>query len=289
MAKIVLYNPRSVFYTMPLALVALGSCIDRSRFEVVIVDGRLEADPVAAVLREIEGALLLGITVLTGDPIRDALQVSRAAKARRPDLPVVWGGWHPSLFPLETLNEPSIDVTVRGQGEATFVELVERLAGGGDLGELHGIAFRVDGQAKLNPPRPIVAMDDLPAADYGLLPVERYFSLRSNVKSTTFLRSAAISAAPSAPIRSFTAVAGRPSLRPEWAKRSKRCGSGITSPNWRSKMRLSSPMPSARRKSPSSSCNAISGSTGPPRFALTRVSGSMRRGSLSACARVYVG
>ena len=46
MAKIVLYNPRSVFYTMPLALVALGSCIDRSRFEVVIVDGRLEADPV---------------------------------------------------------------------------------------------------------------------------------------------------------------------------------------------------------------------------------------------------
>ena len=177
--KIVLYNPRSVFYTMPLALVALGSCIDQRQFEVLIVDGRLETDPVAAVLREIEGALLLGITVLTGDPIRDALQVSRAAKARRPDLPVVWGGWHPSLFPLETLNEPSVDVTVRGQGEATFVELVERVAGGGDLDQLEGIAFRRDGEAKLNPPRPIVAMDDLPAANYALLPVERYFRLKA--------------------------------------------------------------------------------------------------------------
>ena len=177
--KIVLYNPSSVFYTMPLALVALGSCIDQSRFEVLIVDGRLEADPVAAVLREIEGALLLGITVLTGDPIHDALQISRAAKARRPDLPVVWGGWHPSLFPLETLQEPSVDVTVRGQGEATFAELVERVAGGEDLDQLNGIAYRHDGQAKLNPPRPIIAMDDLPAANYELLPVERYFSLKA--------------------------------------------------------------------------------------------------------------
>lgn len=177
--KIVLYNPRSVFYTMPLALVAVGSCIDQREFEVRVVDGRLEGDPLAAVLHEIEGALLLGITVLTGDPIRDSLQVSRAAKARHPDLPVVWGGWHPSLFPMETLSEPSVDVTVRGQGEATFAELVERLAGGKDLDHLNGIAFRKDGQAVLNPPRPIVAMDDLPAADYELLSVERYFGLKA--------------------------------------------------------------------------------------------------------------
>jgi anaerobic magnesium-protoporphyrin IX monomethyl ester cyclase len=41
--------------------------------------------------------------VLTGSPIRDALRISRAAKAARPDLPVIWGGWHPSLFPAECL------------------------------------------------------------------------------------------------------------------------------------------------------------------------------------------
>ena len=41
--RVVLYNPRAVFYTMPLALVALASALDRAKFEVVIVDGRLEA------------------------------------------------------------------------------------------------------------------------------------------------------------------------------------------------------------------------------------------------------
>ena len=30
--KIVLYNPKAVFHTMPLALVALGSCLDPARF-----------------------------------------------------------------------------------------------------------------------------------------------------------------------------------------------------------------------------------------------------------------
>ena len=44
-ARIVLYNPRAVFFTMPLALLAIGSELDPELYEVVIVDGRLEADP----------------------------------------------------------------------------------------------------------------------------------------------------------------------------------------------------------------------------------------------------
>ena len=153
--KVVLYNPQAVFYTMPLALLAIGSALDPAKYDVRIVDGRLEQDPIAAVLAEIDNALCLGITVLTGAPIRDALQVSRAVKARRPDLPVIWGGWHPSLFPEETLDEPSIDITVQGQGEETFVELVDRLAVGVPRNQpylIAGTAERVDGQAYATPP-----------------------------------------------------------------------------------------------------------------------------------------
>ena len=40
--RVVLYNPPSLFWTMPLALVAIGSALDFDRFEVTIVDGRLE-------------------------------------------------------------------------------------------------------------------------------------------------------------------------------------------------------------------------------------------------------
>ena len=104
--KIVLYNPKAVFFTMPLGLLAIGSALDPDRYDVRIIDGRLVADPKAAVLEEIDDALCLGVTVLTGAPIDDALQVLRAAKAARPELPTICGGWHPSLFPTELDSLP---------------------------------------------------------------------------------------------------------------------------------------------------------------------------------------
>lgn len=193
--KIVLYNPDVVFFTMPLALLAVGSALDPAHYVVRIVDGRLERDPVGAVLAEIDDALCLGVTVLTGAPIHDALRVSRAAKARRPELPVIWGGWHSSLFPAETLADPAIDVTVQGQGEVTFAELAARLASGADLAGLPGTTVRQDtrmssGQARngsarkeqavlQNPPRALTDMNTLPAHNYALIDVERYFQLKN--------------------------------------------------------------------------------------------------------------
>src|SRR5262249_26208077 len=131
--KIVLYNPMAVFHTMPLALLAIGSNLDRNRFDVRIIDARISKDPTHEVLSEIDDALCFGVTLLTGRPIADALKILRAVKAKRPNVTTVVGGWHPSLFRTETLAEPSIDVTVAGQGEGSFAELVERLATNGTL------------------------------------------------------------------------------------------------------------------------------------------------------------
>ncbi len=177
--KVLLYNPKAVFYTMPLALLGIGSCLERSRYDLCIVDGRLELDPVSNILAEIDDALCLGVTVLTGAPIEDALNVIRAAKKRRPDLPVICGGWHPSLFPTAMLDEPNIDITVQGQGEATFTELVARLADNAAIDDVSGLSFRgADGELIQNPPRSLLNMDLFPPPDFSLIPVEQYFRLK---------------------------------------------------------------------------------------------------------------
>lgn len=177
--KVLLYNPRAVFFTMPLALLAIGSELDPEMYEVVIIDGRLEADPQGAVLRHLEGALCLGVTVLTGAPISDALRISRAAKRARPDLPVIWGGWHPSMFGRECLVEPAVDVTVQGQGEETFGEIVSRLAQGRTLQGCAGCTVRLaNGSIQENPRRPLASLDRFRAHDYGLIPVGSYFQLK---------------------------------------------------------------------------------------------------------------
>ncbi|NIR48593.1 B12-binding domain-containing radical SAM protein [candidate division KSB1 bacterium] len=177
--KIILYNPHAVFYTMPLGLLAVASNVDLGQFEVVVVDGRLEKDPVKVMQPHLYEAICLGMSVLTGRPIQDALRVARAVKAIKPDLPVIWGGWHPSLFPVQCLDEPSLDITVQGQGEDTFREMVTRLADGEDLDGLAGCTFRKNGQVIQNPPRPLADMNDLPPANYDLIPVENYYRLKN--------------------------------------------------------------------------------------------------------------
>jgi anaerobic magnesium-protoporphyrin IX monomethyl ester cyclase len=162
--KVVLYNPRAVFYTMPLALVALASSLDRQKVDVVIIDGRLEADPAKAVVGAARGALCVGITVLTGAPIHDALAVSRAVKASQPACPIVWGGWHPSLFAKECLVDPSIDIVVSGQGEDAFRDIVDQLIAGELVESIQS--------------RPLKNLNEFPVHDYSLIPVERYFALK---------------------------------------------------------------------------------------------------------------
>lgn len=177
--KIVLYNPRAVFFTMPLALLAVGSELDPEKYRVVIIDGRLDADAEATLAREVVDAICLGVTVLTGAPISDALRMSRSAKRTRADLPVIWGGWHPSMFARECLDEPSVDVTVQGQGEDTFSEIVSRLVDGLSLEGCRGCTARLaDGSICVNPPRELQSLETFRAHDYGLIPVERYFQLK---------------------------------------------------------------------------------------------------------------
>jgi radical SAM superfamily enzyme YgiQ (UPF0313 family) len=164
---------------MPLALLAIGSALDPDAYEVVIVDGRLDPDPAVSLWPHLDGALCLGVTVLTGAPISDALRVSRAAKQLQPRLPIVWGGWHPSMFARECLGEPCVDVTVQGQGEATFAEIVARLAEGRALDGCAGCTVRLaDGRIQQNPARPLLPVELFRAHDYRLIPVERYFELK---------------------------------------------------------------------------------------------------------------
>lgn len=176
--KIVLYNPVSVFYTMPLALIGIGSQLDPAHFEVKIIDGRLEIDPAQKILQEARDALCFGVTVLTGAPIRDALHISRTVKSVYPHLPVIWGGWHPSLFPAETLDETAVDITVQGQGEITFRELVEKLSNRSALDDIQGITHRRNGSVNQHNPRVLEDMNKLSAYNYSLLHVEKYFRFK---------------------------------------------------------------------------------------------------------------
>lgn len=174
-AKVVLYNPKAVFFDMPLALLAVGSALDPQQFEVAIIDGRLVDDAHQRVLAELDGAFCLGITVLTGRPIVDAMELSRKVRARFPKVPIVWGGWHPSIFPKDAIEEGIADVCVKGQGELSFARWLEaRLKN--QSGPVAGCYQRSqEGQWQIGAPVPLSDPNQFRSLDYSLIQVEDYF------------------------------------------------------------------------------------------------------------------
>jgi anaerobic magnesium-protoporphyrin IX monomethyl ester cyclase len=177
--RVVLYNPIAGFHTLPLALIALGSALRQDGIDVQIIDGRVERDPQRAVIAAAKGAVCLGVTALTGTPLRDALSVTRAVTRALPSLPIIWGGWHPSLFPAETLREAGIRATVQGQGEGPLITIARRLAADERLENIPGVTcVDANGATHQSPALPANDINHFPAADYGLVPVESYFRLK---------------------------------------------------------------------------------------------------------------
>src|SRR6266478_695125 len=99
--KVVLFYPQYEGPALgaPLCLLSLASPLLQAGFEVRIVDAAVVPNWESKILTEIQDALCLGISVLTGPMIRGAVRVAKAAKRTRPDMPVIFGGWHPSLLP----------------------------------------------------------------------------------------------------------------------------------------------------------------------------------------------
>lgn len=153
----------------PLSLLCLASPLLQAGFDVRLVDNLISRDYEQAILREAHDALLLGISVLTGPHIGAAIRVSKKVKKLRPDLPIIFGGWHSSLATQQTLRESYVDAIVRGQGELTLLELAQRIANREDWHGVRGLSFKDAGGNILHEPeRPVADINTLPAPAYHL-------------------------------------------------------------------------------------------------------------------------
>ena len=71
--------------------------------------------------------MCLAVSLVTGPMIRETVQVARETKRLYPDLPVILGGWHPSLLPDQTLAAEYVDIVIRGQGEDALLQVIRHL------------------------------------------------------------------------------------------------------------------------------------------------------------------
>lgn len=108
---------------------------------------------------------LIGVTVMT-NYFSKAKQLTQALK-KRLDVPVVWGGIHPTVRPEECLEYA--DIVVVGEGERALVELANCIAEEKSYKDVANLGYKATNtDVIVNPLRPLIQnLDTLPFPDYG--------------------------------------------------------------------------------------------------------------------------
>jgi radical SAM superfamily enzyme YgiQ (UPF0313 family) len=158
----------------PLGLLSLAGSLRAAGYIPLIIDGALDRDYMKTIAAVAGDCACLGVSLLTGPMIRDAVEASKLFRSLRPDAPIIYGGWHPSLLTGETLREDFVDVVVRHQGETTLVEILQRMEAGQPLDMVQGCWFKQNGQIRMNSDRPSIPLSNLPLPAYDLIDFDAY-------------------------------------------------------------------------------------------------------------------
>jgi radical SAM superfamily enzyme YgiQ (UPF0313 family) len=220
--KIVFFFPSfaSSEATAPLGILAVATPLIRAGFEIVLIDSTITPDFKKRVLEEVKDALCLGVSLVTGPMIRETVEIAKAVKAWDPDFPIVLGGWHPSLLPKQTLEAPYLDYIVRGQGEDSFLELVQHLQSGAAPDFVPGIGFKRDGKLIMTPERPLRPLVEMPPKAYHIADFDAYERKCGRRWTCTRPASRARSTVPTAPTPASMGASGMRCLRSSsWKRR----------------------------------------------------------------------
>ena len=127
-----------------------------------------------------ENPSVVGLSGLTVD--KDCIHhTARRVKAWNPRCLVICGGPYASASWNKVVDDPNIDIAVIGEGEGTFLEILEKYFSGQSLTGILGAAMGGPAGAviKAGNRDPIMDLDSLPYPAYDLIDLDYYASMES--------------------------------------------------------------------------------------------------------------
>lgn len=122
-----------------------------------------------------ENPQVIGISEAHALYIDESLKLVKLIKRLNKEIIVVCGGGQFSNTASDILPNNEVDFIVRGEGEITFVELLEKLGCSQPVKRVNGIAYIKDGKYYQTPPRELIKdLDAIPFPAYDLMPMNMY-------------------------------------------------------------------------------------------------------------------
>lgn len=162
---------------MPLSLLYTARLLIKEGYRVSLIDQRVEGDKTFSLIKKLleRKPIWIGITTMTGEPIQHALHLSRFIK-KLSNIPVVWGGIHPTILPEQTLSSPLVDFVISGKGERSALILTEHLLGKKAIEDVPGLTYYdTSGKVRQNEEDDEMKWAEMPMVPYHLINVDRYW------------------------------------------------------------------------------------------------------------------
>lgn len=155
----------------------LGTILHQNQFDVHIVDGRYLSidDATKQILSLIsDDVIFIGFSVMTVQ-VKWAHLASQRIKKVRPDVKIVWGGVHPTLFPEQTALDNAVDFCVVNECAHTIVQIANALAKNGDFPSVPGLCYADNGGVYRSAPNQIPDdFSNIPYIDFSIMNHQLY-------------------------------------------------------------------------------------------------------------------
>ena len=177
-----------------LGICYIAAVLRKNNIEVEIIDieaERLSKSQVITKVREIDPDII-GITSMTFTFLY-ALDLAKEIKLNL-SVPIVFGGNHVSIYPKEAISHDSIDIVVIGEGENTFLEIVQMLGDKklddsyDEMKKIKGIAFKNKSDIFLTEPREFISnLDEIPPPAVDRLKIGNYYGCNLPIPFLTMI------------------------------------------------------------------------------------------------------
>ena len=165
------------YVTIPHGPLHLAAPLVESGYNVKIIDEVVEDNAENELRKNLKkNPICVGISSMTGMQIKNGLKFAEIVRDENENLPIIWGGAHPTILPITTLDDPLVDIVVCGEGEKTFPDLVSCLEKEKSLKDVSGIYYKDNGNYITNQKRCLMNLDDIPELPYHLIKMEVYIT-----------------------------------------------------------------------------------------------------------------
>ncbi len=163
----------------PMGSAYIASVLEQHGCDVRVVDANVEKLSPNEVVRLLAQQRPDVVCFSVTTPLfPSTMNIARQLKTFTTPPILIAGGPHATVLPDDFLNDGLFDYVVRGEGEKTIGELIERIIEGGTSEGIQGLSWQQDGATIHNPDRPL-SMDfaEFAYPDWSLFPLKRYGSL----------------------------------------------------------------------------------------------------------------